>query len=364
MRRRRSQDLRAVLACLRRSYAPQDLATFPRHVLNGLKQVVAADWVWYNDARPAKGRIEWVIDPLDTFPGAEQVFAECMHEHPYLLDSARISSGRTWRLSDALPRGRLHRLRIYNEFYRRRGIEYQLGIKLSASRSNVIAVGVNRGPRQHDFSDDDMLCLNLLGPHFVEAYRNAEALTGLRAELAGVARVEETGRAIVMLRDSDVEWVSPGARRLLERHTERSPRGSRRLPEAITEWLSCHRGAFAGDDVPLPRGALVITRGADQLRVRRLADGRRTFLLLDERPRDLIPADLARLGLTRRESEVLTWVARGKTNEDTAIILAARPSTIAKHLERIFRKLGVETRTAAAARAFEAAAAVDAQSVS
>jgi DNA-binding CsgD family transcriptional regulator len=63
------------------------------------------------------------------------------------------------------------------------------------------------------------------------------------------------------------------------------------------------------------------------------------------------PAGLATLGLTKREAEVLAWVARGKTNEDTATILGARPATIAKHLEHIFRKLGVETRTAAAARA-------------
>jgi hypothetical protein len=45
---------------------------------------------------------------------------------------------------------------------------------------------------------------------------------------------------------------------------------------------------------------------------------------------------------------VLTWVAEGKTNGEIGIILEMRPRTVAKHLERIFRKLGVETRTAAA----------------
>jgi DNA-binding CsgD family transcriptional regulator len=55
--------------------------------------------------------------------------------------------------------------------------------------------------------------------------------------------------------------------------------------------------------------------------------------------------------LTPREREVLEWVAAGKTNRDIAAILGARPRTIEKHLERIYEKLGVETRTAAAARA-------------
>jgi len=55
--------------------------------------------------------------------------------------------------------------------------------------------------------------------------------------------------------------------------------------------------------------------------------------------------------LTAREREVLEWVAAGKTNRDIAALLGAKPRTIEKHLERVYEKLGVETRTAAAARA-------------
>jgi DNA-binding CsgD family transcriptional regulator len=54
--------------------------------------------------------------------------------------------------------------------------------------------------------------------------------------------------------------------------------------------------------------------------------------------------------LTPREREVLDWVAAGKTNRDIAVILGASPRTIEKHLERVFEKLGVETRTAAVMR--------------
>lgn len=53
-------------------------------------------------------------------------------------------------------------------------------------------------------------------------------------------------------------------------------------------------------------------------------------------------------GLTPREIEVLAWVHEGKTNAEISVILGTRPRTVAKHLERIFQKLGVETRTAAA----------------
>jgi DNA-binding CsgD family transcriptional regulator len=56
-------------------------------------------------------------------------------------------------------------------------------------------------------------------------------------------------------------------------------------------------------------------------------------------------------GLTAREAEVLYWVAKGKINRDIGDILGASPATVKKHLERIYAKLGVETRTAAAAMA-------------
>jgi DNA-binding response OmpR family regulator len=55
------------------------------------------------------------------------------------------------------------------------------------------------------------------------------------------------------------------------------------------------------------------------------------------------------LGLTSRESEVLSWLSKGKTNRDIAQILSLSPRTIDKHLEQIYAKLGVENRTSAAA---------------
>jgi len=55
-----------------------------------------------------------------------------------------------------------------------------------------------------------------------------------------------------------------------------------------------------------------------------------------------------KLDLTKRESEVLTWISQGKTNWETAQILQMSPRTVNKHLEQIFKKLNVQNRTAAA----------------
>jgi DNA-binding NarL/FixJ family response regulator len=52
---------------------------------------------------------------------------------------------------------------------------------------------------------------------------------------------------------------------------------------------------------------------------------------------------------------VLTLIARGADNDAISTVLGARPRTVAKHIERIHRKLGVDNRAAAAARAHEVA---------
>jgi len=62
---------------------------------------------------------------------------------------------------------------------------------------------------------------------------------------------------------------------------------------------------------------------------------------------------LLKLGLTPRAAEALLWLAQGKTNSDIATILGITESTVKKHVQEMFEKLGVETRGAATVRALE-----------
>ncbi|GAA6142514.1 DNA-binding response regulator [Hydrogenophaga sp. 5NK40-0174] len=74
-----------------------------------------------------------------------------------------------------------------------------------------------------------------------------------------------------------------------------------------------------------------------------------SLVLLTMAPTNASLQRLQNVRLTPRESEVLSWLAKGKTNRDIADILGMSPRTVNKHLEHIFEKLGVETRSAAAA---------------
>ena len=107
-----------------------------------------------------------------------------------------------------------------------------------------------------------------------------------------------------------------------------------------------HRSDIKASSSTRQRSELLIGGKRTSLLVHVIEDNRRLWLLLDERASSR-PAP--NHGLTRRETEVLHWLAAGKTNKDIATILAISPRTVEKHLGRIFQYLGVETRTAAAA---------------
>jgi DNA-binding NarL/FixJ family response regulator len=77
--------------------------------------------------------------------------------------------------------------------------------------------------------------------------------------------------------------------------------------------------------------------------------GRGTTPLAAAKPEALQAA----LGLTPREAEILSWVVQGKTNPEIGIILGIQLTTVKKHLESTFAKLGVENRTGAVTLALE-----------
>ncbi|MEN2397593.1 response regulator transcription factor [Pseudomonas halotolerans] len=95
----------------------------------------------------------------------------------------------------------------------------------------------------------------------------------------------------------------------------------------------------------------VLARVAAHLRTSRILHSARAAsqpvaaLSLNDEPASQVLS--ARFQLTGREVEVLRWVACGKTNRDIGTILDLSPRTVNKHLEHVYIKLGVETRTAA-----------------
>ena len=194
--------------------------------------------------------------------------------------------------------------------------------------------------------------------YVVKPVRAAEVLVRLSTHLRNARAVRLAREAVdvgghgVLMIDAQgrIGWRSPQAAAWLQ---EFFPDNAGQLPLAWERWL-IDAGAGAGSADHLQTSATDRT-----LRVRHLGPvglGERMLLLQLHRKRSN-PTDAAashrvtEAQLTPRETEVLSWVAKGKTNRDVADILGMSPRTVNKHLEHVFEKLGVETRAAATALA-------------
>ena len=162
--------------------------------------------------------------------------------------------------------------------------------------------------------------------------RNAQA-TRLAREAVDVAGLG----TVVLDSRGRVAWRSPQAMRWLE--TAFGQTGSK---DALAWLHSAHeRGEIS---MPCPDRSVLIARHVGQSGLSE------SMLLLRMAPAQTgASVRQPDVPLTPRETEVLSWLAKGKTNRDIAEILGMSHRTVNKHLEHIFEKLGVETRSAATA---------------
>ena len=160
--------------------------------------------------------------------------------------------------------------------------------------------------------------------------------------------------------DGKLIWQTPLARELLLRYYGTS---APQTPEPVLNWLRRHL-ADARAHIEPPRLAVELgprrltfrlhqqTGDSDASGEDGSSGGSDWLIVMREISDDAVLETMSlSFRLTAREAEVLYWVVKGKINRDIGDILGASPATVKKHLERVYAKLGVETRTAAAGMA-------------
>jgi DNA-binding response OmpR family regulator/DNA-binding CsgD family transcriptional regulator len=167
------------------------------------------------------------------------------------------------------------------------------------------------------------------------------------------------GHASIALRPADgrVLWQTPLARDLMRRHfgdggVASGVASALHAPPGLCDWVRervTRAGASAHEDADT-WSCVTGTRRLHCSLHPASAEDEWLLVLTESSNGAAVEALSLQFRLTAREAEVLYWVAHGKTNRDIGDILGTRPKTITKHLEHVFEKLGVETRTAAAAR--------------
>ena len=181
--------------------------------------------------------------------------------------------------------------------------------------------------------------------YVVKPVRTQEVLARLATHVRN-ARAVRMAREAVDVGGHGVLMVDPHRRMAWS-----SPQAQRWL----AEFFPAHDGmAWLCANADAPDDLRHLAAGDRTLTARRLGPvglGEVMWLLSLRTTDAPAPSRLATASLTLRETEVLSWIAKGKTNRDVADILGMSPRTVNKHLEHVFEKLGVETRAAAAALA-------------
>lgn len=298
---------------------------FTEELLVELGRLIEADFVTYTEVDHVHKRsLVYLPRPGDEDDGDGEIDDdgwERMHEHPVCQRWRRDGQFSALRLSDVITQRELRRTRFYADSCRPWGVEYELKVRLASPPWHAKTFMFNRRIGR-DFTKRDRLVLELLTPHLMRLWQAARTRRLLAAALAAL---ETESRGVVLLGSGgEMEFASAPARRLLRESFPPAKGGL--LPAPVVDWLNSR--------TPEP---LVRPTGTGRVVVNRV-DG---ALFLEE--------EQSGIQLTAREQEVLSWVARGKSNAEIAELLWLAPSTVRKHLENVYGKLGVGTRTAAVA---------------
>jgi DNA-binding CsgD family transcriptional regulator len=310
-----------------------------RQALLGLAELIPADVLTWDRVTLATGAVCHEAVPHEVEPsGVFAALVETVAGHP-LLRAHAASRRPALRLSEIDERRRLTHSELYGELLHPSGVEYAIAIGVRTGRDEVVVAGLGRGERE--FSQRDRDVLDLVYPGLSVALREADARARLvRAMVANPL----PGTAVVLLNDSgEIERSSADGERWLSEHFGAAEHPGW-LPRPLAEWLA----------LP-PRPPLVSVRDGRRLTIC-LLPGDPHALLLEEEVQVFRPEVLRRLGLTRRETEMLGIATVIADEQQIAAELFLSYHAVHERLEHIEAKLDVATPAAAVARALRESA--------
>ncbi|MCA9179132.1 MAG: helix-turn-helix transcriptional regulator [Planctomycetales bacterium] len=284
------------------------------------------------------------------------VFEQVIGSHPLAPYGEVSLVTPSKRVSDVLGNARFRETAFYREYFRHFGVKYQMVIPLEITPTFHSGVTLDHGAS--DFTKRDLELANLIRPHVHHAFKLAIEHDRLRVVLERqAALLEERGVGQLDVSfDGSILRETNAARLALILGFPHRQVARERLPAEIHEWLRS-RVNVGFSARPADRDLTFRRAGVDGvLSVNVLSlqyEVQRASLLISYAERFDPIKRLHRDGLTRREAEVLYCLTLGNTDKQIATALGIKAATARTHVERIRRKLGVPTRTGAAAIAVD-----------
>jgi len=316
-------------------HSPLDLPSIPHATIEALEKLLPGDCVAYNEFHGA--RVVNISAPNQLDDDTMQAFEAYLGEHPSVNHILNTKTPDAVRLSDVSSHRQWRATNLYNHVFRPTNFNYQVGCMFPISDASMAGFSVNRVSL--DFTSEQRDLMTLLVPHFTQAWARANAISHRDSALSSVAVTEVDP-------DARIHFATEKASVLIARYRLRDSLDGRVLPEPYRGWL-LENIAMAGKlDAFRP---LLLEAQGQRLTVRLAAIPYQNRYQLHFEERTVVTAgQMAKhFGLTARQGEVLYWIAEGKSNEEIGLILGAKPRTIAKHVEQIFARIGVENRCSA-----------------
>lgn len=356
-------DWQRILSFLRSLYAPCSIDKFPIQILTALPKLVGAETFAIGSFKlrgtPFSPRIYTFPHPevgmaAESFTSQRQNF----FTHPVAQHYFQTLDGQALAISDFFSEQEFQRREAFYAFFKSFGLEEQMTIHFQipviaiADRfhqgQDHLVLSITRDRR--NFNERDRLILNLIRPQLEQAYQNIAAFTQVQEQLSQLNQATEQVGLIALFIDGRVEWISQKAGELLHKYCPLSKLPNL-LPDILQRWINHQISLLKqSTEIPFPVHQLHLEHNGTQLTVRLNyhATLERVYLLLEEiQPNEFSVKYLEMLGLTKREAQVLFWVARDRSTHEISQQLGMSDRTVKKHLENVYKKFGVQSRLGA-----------------
>ncbi|RCJ17653.1 hypothetical protein A6S26_30615 [Nostoc sp. ATCC 43529] len=356
-------DWQMILLFLQILYASCSIDKFPIQILTALPKLVGAETFaigsfkirgtlflprFYAFPHPEVGMA------VESFTSQRQKF----FTHPVAKHYVKTLDGQALAISDFFSEREFQSREAFYAFFQSFGLKDQMAIHFelpsiaNADRfhqgQDHLVLSINRDRR--NFNERDRLILNLIRPHLQQAYQNIAAFTQVQEQLSQLNQATEQVGLIALFLDGKVEWISQKAGELLHKYYPLSKLPNS-LPDILQRWINHQISLLKqSTEIPSPVHQLHLEHNGTQLKVKLNyhAALERVYLLLEEiQPNEFSVKYLEMLGLTKREAEVLFWVARDRSTQEISQQLGMSDRTVKKHLENVYKKFDVQSRLGA-----------------
>lgn len=379
-------DFNRILQFLQQLNKLTNLSDFTTHLLSILPLVISSDLTY-----TVGGGNDILAAPLaaDDVHLISKVKVSKSHflQHPVAMQYLITGDGSAKKISDFLPESELYqRESLYGEFLQPLGMLDQMSlvvkdkksdaqninrfdselINISVIRSNFSSVCLEKPLMdlvvvlhrdQRNFSDRDRDILNFINPHILQAYENSQTITRIQQSHGLLNRVLDETNSIIINLDGSIKLMTEQSNKLLRKYFLISDQTRDKLPETITKWLKIKIANLSSDsEFKSPSSYFSISQDNRTLIVRFFVDATNQYYLLtleEKVPVSLSYSTLKELGLSKRETEIIVWMFRDKSNLEISQILNLSHRTVQKHCENIYSKLDVNNRAAAITKIFQ-----------